>query len=116
MTARQEVHKIGFELICRYSSIRMRLAAVVPKIAILQELIRKRCVDAALPTMAGRRLSGTQQVLEVIQKSEKGVDPWMIRQVTGFSEQKTAKILYKLFKGGEIRIGSGGLYLAAAIR
>ena len=113
MTARQEVHKIGFELICRTSSIRMRLAAVVPKIAILQELIRKRCVDAALPTMAGRRLSGTQQVLEVIQKSEKGADPWMLRQVTGFSEQKIAKILYKLFKYGEIRIESGGLYHAA---
>jgi hypothetical protein len=36
--------------------------------------------------------------------------------MTGFKEQKIAKILYKLFKYGEIRIDSGGLYVGVAGR
>lgn len=114
MTARQEVHKIGTELICRYSIINMRLAAVVQKIAILQEFIKKRCIDAPVPTITSRKKSGTQCVFEIIKKSKNGVDPIIIKQMTGFRDQKIAKILYKLFKYGEIRIESGGLYLATA--
>ena len=116
MTARQEVHKIGAELICRYSMIQMRLAAVVQKIAILQEFIKKKCADAPVATNASQKKSGPQCVFEIIQKSENGVDPFFIKQMTGFREQKITKILYKLFKYGEIRIESGGLYVAAAGR
>jgi len=116
MTARQEVHKIGAELICRYSMIHMRLAAVVQKIAILQEIIKKKCADAAVATITSRKKSGPQFVFEIIQSSGKGVDPFLIKQMTGFGEQKITKILYKLFKYGEIRIESGGLYVAAAGR
>lgn len=116
MTARQEVHKIGIELICRYSMFRTRLADVVQKWAILRGFIEKECSDAAVATLIRRKVSGDQRVLEIIRNSEKGVDPLSIRQVTGFDEHKIARILYKLFKRGEIRIESGGLYLAAAIR
>jgi len=116
MTARQEVHKIGIELICRYSMFRTRFAGVVRKAAILQKFVEKGCADAAATLNTRRKVSGTQRVLEAIQKSEEGMDPLLIRQVTGFNEQKTSKILYKLFKKGEIRIESGGLYLAAAVR
>jgi hypothetical protein len=116
MTARQEVHKIGIELICRYSFIQMGLTAVVQKITLLQEFIKKRCADAPAATIASRKKSGAQRVFEIIQSSEKGVDPLFIREMTGLKEQKTAKILYKLFKYGEIRIESGGLYVAVAGR
>jgi len=116
MTARQEVHKNCFELICRYSMIHMRLAAVLQKIETLQEFIKNRCAEAAAATIAGRNKSGTQRVLEIIQSSEKGVDPLFIKEMTGLKEQKTAKILYKLFKYGVIRIESGGLYVAVAGR
>lgn len=115
MTARQEVHKIGIELICRYSMFRTRFAGVVRKAAILPGFIEERCADAGATTRLRRKVSGTQRVFEIIQKSEKGVDPFLIRQLTGFDEQKIARILYKLFKNGQVRIESGGLYLAAAI-
>ena len=116
MTVRQEVHKIGNELICRSSIINMRLAAVVQKIAFLQEFIKKRCPGAPAATIISRKKSGTQCVFEIIQKSEKGVDPSFIIQMTGFKELKIAKILYKLFKYGEIRIESKGRYVAIAGR
>lgn len=116
MTARQEVYKNGIGLVCRYSGIQMRLEAVVRKIASLQEFIAKSCREAAVATAACRKKSGPQCVFEIIQKSEKGVDPLSIRQMTGFKEQKIAKILYRLFKYGEIRIEPGGLYVAVAGR
>jgi hypothetical protein len=94
----------------------MRLAAVVQKIAILQDFIKKKCADAAAATIASQQKSGPQFVLEIIQSSGKGIDPFFIKQMTGFKEQKITKILYKLFKYGEIRIASGGLYVAVAGR
>ena len=112
MTARQEVYKNGIGLVCRYSGIQMRLEAVVRKIASLQEFIAKSRCDAAVSKAACQKKSGPQCVFEIIQKSEKGIDPLSIRQVTGLKEQKISKILYKLFKYGEIRIEPGGLYVA----
>jgi len=116
MTARQEVYKNGIGLVCRYSGIQMLLEAVVQKIARLQEFIAKSCSDAAVATAACRKKSGHECVFEIIHESEKGVDPLFIKQVTGFKEQKIAKILHKLFKYGEIRIEPGGLYVAVAGR
>ena len=116
MTARQEVHKIGAELIYRYSMIHMWLAAVGQKITILQEFIQKKCSDAAAATITTPKKSGSQCVVAIIQQSKNGVDPFFIRQMTGFREHKVAKILYKLFKNGEIRIERGGLYVAVAGR
>ena len=116
MTARQDVHKIGAELIYRYSMIHMWLAAVGQKITILKEFIQKKCSDAAAVTITTQKKSGTQCVFELIQKSEKGVDPLSIKEMTGFKEQKIAKILYKLFKYGEIRIDSGGVYVGVTGR
>jgi len=53
---------------------------------------------------------GIQRVLEVIQESGQGLDPKAIKHMTGFTKEKVHKILYKLFKDGEIMIESGGLY------
>ena len=61
-------------------------------------------------TRTGRKKPGTQMVLEIIQRSEQGLDPKAIKHVTGFTKEKVHKILYKLFKDGEIMIDSGGLY------
>jgi hypothetical protein len=116
MTARQEVYKNGIGLVCRYSGIQMRLEAVVRKPASLQEFIAKSCSDAAVARAACRKKSGPQCVFEIIHESKKGVDPIFIKQVTGFTEQKIAKILYKLFKYGEIRIEPQGLYVAVSGR
>jgi len=116
MIARQEVYKNGIGLVCRYGGIQTRLEAVVRKIASLQEFLAKSCSGAAIATAACRKKSGPQCVLEIIQKSEKGVDPLFIKRVTGFKEQKIANILHRLFKYGEIRIEPGGLYVAVAGR
>ena len=53
---------------------------------------------------------GTQRVLEIIQEAKQGLDPKAIKHMTGFNKEKVHRILYKLFKDGDIMIESGGLY------
>jgi hypothetical protein len=84
--------------------------------ASLQEAVAKRFSDAAVAKAACREKSESQRVFEIIHESENGVAPLIIKQATGFKEQKTAKILHTLFKYGEIRIEPGGLYVAVAGR
>jgi len=61
-------------------------------------------------TRTGIKKPGIQKVLEIIQGSGQGLDPKAIKHMTGFTKEKVHKILYKLFKDGEIMIESGGLY------
>jgi hypothetical protein len=114
MTTRQEVYRSGTGFVCRYGGIQMCLESVVLKMASLQEAIAKRFSDAAVAKAVCRKKSGFQRVFEIIHESEKGVSPLVIKQVTGFKEQKIAKILHTQFKYGEIRIEPGGLYVAVA--
>ena len=116
MTNRQEAYRSGIGLVCRYGGIQMCLESVVLKMASLQEAIANRFSDAAVAKAACRKKSGSQRVFEIIHESEKGVAPSFIKQVTGFKEQKIAKILHTLFKYGEIRIEPGGLYVAVSGR
>ena len=90
----------------------MCLESVVLKMASLQEAIAKRFSDAAVAKDVCRKKSESQRIYEIIHASEKGVAPSIIKQATGFKEQKIAKILHTLFKYGEIRIEPGGLYIA----
>lgn len=73
---------------------------VIVKNFAIQPAAKKTCGD----------MPGTFCVLDIIQNSEDGVDPRTLKQMTGFNKHKVHKILYKLFKNGEIRIEGGGLY------
>ena len=66
----------------------------------LQPAARKTCGN----------MPGTYCVLKIIQNCEEGIDPTALNRMTGFNKHKVDKILYKLFKRGQIRIESGGLY------
>jgi DNA replicative helicase MCM subunit Mcm2 (Cdc46/Mcm family) len=55
---------------------------------------------------------GVDRVLDIIQESNQSLDPKAIKHMTGFSKEKVHRILYKLFKDGDIMIESGGLYRA----
>lgn len=55
---------------------------------------------------------GVQRVLDIFQETKQSLDPKAIKHMTGFSKEKVHRILYKLFKDGDIMIESGGLYRA----
>ena len=71
----------------------------------------KQIVTARLRVKRGcHNLPGILFVLDIIQSSGAGVDAGTVRKMTGYNKQKVSKILYKLFKHGEIMIENGGLY------
>jgi hypothetical protein len=76
----------------------------------VQKVIKKIFTAALTGKETCGSMPGILCVLDIIQNSEVGVDPRTLKQMTGYHEQKIHKILYKLFKHGEIRIEGGGLY------
>jgi len=81
------------------------------KVSKVQNVIKKRFAAKRTTQKTCGDMPGSFCVLVIIQKSEKGVDPRTLKQMTGFKGKKVHKILYKLFKRGEIRIEGGGLYV-----
>jgi hypothetical protein len=84
--------------------------ALAEKRSKVQNVIRRRFAARLAARKTCANMSGTFCVLNLIQNSQEGVDPKTLKQMTGFKKHKVHKILYKLFKHGEIRIEGGGLY------
>ena len=76
----------------------------------LQSVLKKMFTARLRRNKGSHNFSGILFVLGIIQSSRAGVDAGTVGQITGYTKQKVDKILYKLFKNGEIMIEKGGLY------
>ena len=85
-------------------------AIFVQKASKVKKVIKRKFVIQPASKKTCENMSGTFCVLKIIQNSEDGIELKTLKQITGFNKHKVHKILYKLFKHGEIRIESGGLY------
>lgn len=92
----KKIHKLSEALARKEAKLKKKIKAMPH--------VRRKLAKPAV------KMPGTQRVLEVIQGSKQGLDPKAIKHMTGFTKEKVHKILYKLFKDGEIMIESGGLY------
>ncbi len=63
----------------------------------------------SLPKVCADR-SGTDCVLQIIRKSNTGIHPRILAQVTGYRKLELDKILHRLFTDGEIMVEPGGVY------
>jgi putative endonuclease len=59
------------------------------------------------------KLTATDQVLKIINRSKKGVDPQALRKKTGFDDRKITNILHRAFKEGKIKRIGRGIYIGA---
>jgi len=105
-----DLSQIGKDLHKLSMKIQKLSKTLAQKEAKVKKKIKRRSKVKRKATPAGTRKPGIQRVLEIIQASEKGLDPKAIKHMTGFTKEKVHKILYKLFKDGDIMIESGGLY------
>jgi hypothetical protein len=106
----EELSKISRDLRKLSQKIRQLSEDLARKEAKIKKKIKAMPKVGGKLTQPGAKTAGTQRVLEIIQGSKQGLDPRAIKHMTGFSKEKVHKILYKLFRDGEIRIESGGLY------
>jgi len=88
----------------------IKSASVAEKTSKAQRVLHEKSGARLTAKKTCENMSGTFWVLNIIQNSEEGVDPRTLKQMTGYNKKKVYKILYKLFKRGEIRIEAGGLY------
>ena len=92
------------------NTVHVNATTFAEKASKVQKVIRNRFAAQLAAKKTCGNMPGKLCVLVIIQNSKEGVDPRTVKQVTGFNEQKVHKILYKLFKHGEIRIEGGGRY------
>lgn len=106
-----ELHKRNHQPANLPDKTRFNSTALAEKASGVQKAIRTRLAARPSGKKICASMTGTYCVLNIIQNSQAGVDPKTLKQMTGFNRQKVHRILYKLFKHGEIRIDSGGLYV-----
>jgi|WetSurMetagenome_2_1015567.scaffolds.fasta_scaffold170713_2 hypothetical protein len=110
MNAGQELHKRSNQPANLSNTTHINSTTLAEKVSKVQKVIKKKFAAKLTTQKTCGDMPGSLCVLVIIQKSEKGVDPRTVKQMAGFRRQKVHKILYKLFKHGEIRIDAGGLY------
>ena len=59
------------------------------------------------------RVTDTDQVLNIINRSKKGVDTATLMKKTGFNEKKIRNIVFRASKQGRIKRAEKGIYVGA---
>ncbi len=59
------------------------------------------------------KLTATDQVLNIIKRSKKGVDTATLMKKTGFNQKKVTNILQRTFKQGKIKRVEKGIYVSS---
>ena len=57
------------------------------------------------------KVTATAQVLNIINRSKKGVDTAALMKKTGFNQKKITNILHRTFKAGKIKRADKGIYV-----
>ena len=61
----------------------------------------------------GGRITDTDKVLEIINRSKKGVDTATLMKKTGFNQKKVRNMLNRTYKQGKITRVAKGIYVGA---
>ena len=59
------------------------------------------------------KVTATDQVLKIINRSKKGVNTAALMKQTGFNQKKITNILQRTFKQGKIKRADKGIYVGA---
>lgn len=109
MTALQGIHH-GNSLSHLFDRLHTGVTCWVSRVNQARRLARrKNGVPDSMPGACADR-TGTACVLHIIRKSEGGVHPRILAQMTGYQKPKLDKILHHLFRDGAIMIEAGGVY------
>ncbi len=82
-----------------------------PKEAIKPKAVKKVAVKNVLAGKKRSKLTATDKVLNIINRSKKGVSVKAIIKRTGFDQRKVANILFRVSKMGKIKSVNRGVYV-----
>ena len=81
-----------------------------PKVKSVKTKTKTKSVTKKAPAKGGKK-TDTDKVLEIINRSKKGVDTAMLMKKTGFNQKKVRNILHRTYKQGKIKRMEKGIYV-----
>jgi len=73
--------------------------------------VKKAPAKKAPATKKSDAITATDQVLNIVKRSKKGVDTSTLMKKTGFNQKKVTNILHRSFKAGKIKRADKGIYV-----
>jgi len=108
------------------TAVQKKLTAIKLKVDNLIAAVEKSETKVAKPSKAKavkatakkaptkkKAVTATDQVLNIINRSKKGVNVATLMKKTGFNEKKVRNILNRTFKQGKIKRAEKGIYVGA---
>ena len=71
---------------------------------------KAKAVTKKAPAKGGKK-TDTDKLLEIINRSKKGVDTATVMKKTGFDQKKVRNILFRTYKQGKITRAEKGIYV-----
>jgi Mor family transcriptional regulator len=81
--------------------------------AVKSKAVKKKVARKTIVVKKGTKLTATDNVMRIINKSKKGVDVPTLMKKTGFNEKKVRNIIFRTNKQGNIKRVRRGLYVGA---
>ena len=81
-----------------------------PKAKYVKTKTKAKAVTKKAPAKAAKK-TDTDKVLEIINRSKKGVDTATVMKKTGFDQKKVRNILFRTYKQGKITRAEKGIYV-----
>ena len=110
MALKRDIRAIGKKVENLLKAFEKDVKAKVPKASKAKAVKVKPAKKAPVKKKAVR-VTATDQVLKIINRSKKGVDNATLMKKTGFAERKVRNIIFRANKEGKIQRANRGLYI-----
>ena len=114
MTMTRDLQVISKELIKLVKKIEKLAAALEkaekPKATSVKTKAKAKAVSKKAPVKAAKK-TDTDKLLEIINRSRKGVDTATLMKKTGFNQKKVRNMLNRTYKQGKITRVEKGIYV-----
>ena len=78
-----------------------------------KKAVKAKPAQKAPATKRATKITATDKVLKIINRSKKGVDIATLKKKTGFEDKKLRNIIFRANKEGKIKRAGRGLYIGA---
>ena len=108
MTIKKELSALQKDI----KDIQKKIENFIKAIETEQKAIAPKAKAKKPPTKKkASKITATDQVLKIINRSKKGVDTATLMKKTGFNQKKVTNILQRTFKQGKIKRVGKGIYV-----
>jgi hypothetical protein len=117
MTTKKDLMALKKDITAVGKKLEKLIAAVEKSQTQVKKAPKAKAVKAkakkAPATKKATKVTATDQVLDIINRSKNGVNTATLMKKTGFNQKKVTNILQRTFKAGKIKRAAKGIYVGA---